>query len=321
MLNKVFWALICLEGAAIVPFLIHVLSTHRKGVDDSLAMFFALFPTIVLAAVAIAYRCTKSPAVHGALLVVPLLFTIPGINAIYNLYGSYALNYETAYGVGIFDDPGLSALLKAVGKRDEAQVRKLAQAVDINAVAPEKWLHPSPYTPIRFAVERAVAAEREGKYVTESRRMVEVLLSLGTKPSSALIYACRSSATDLIRMLLDAGADPNYETPRLLFGKQTTHDLPFYGCVDTPDSMLGSLELLASHGARFAVLDSSTAYPMRTAILNNRWDQVLFLYDHGLPMETDAAMKNAVEQAARQTGKSGEQLSRLRQIIGLQPQQ
>jgi hypothetical protein len=226
-------------------------------------------------------------------------------------------NYETAYGVGLFDDPGVSALLKAIGKRDEAEIRRLSQTVDVNAVTPEKWLHPSPYTPIRFAVERAVAAEREDKHVSESRRMVEVLLSLGAKPSPALIYACDSTRTDLTQRLLDAGADTNYETPRLLFGNQTTRDLPFYRCVESEGSALGNLELLASHGAKFVVQDKAAAYPMRTAILKNRWDQVLFLYDHGLPMETDAAMRNVVELATRKTGKPDEQLSRVRQLVGL----
>jgi len=206
----------------------------------------------------------------------------------------------------------------AIAKLDEARVRKLAQTINVNAFAPEKWLHPSPYTPIRFAVERAVAAERDGKYVSESRRMVQVLLSLGAKPSPALTYACGSRETDLTRILLDAGADANYETIRLLFGNQTTRDLPLYGCVDSDGSTLGNLELLASHGARFVVLDKAAAYPMRNAILRNRWDQVLFLYDHGLPMETDAAMRNVVEEAVRKTGKPGGKLSRVRQLIGLQ---
>jgi hypothetical protein len=85
MLNKIFWTLICIEGAVILPMLIYVLMYDEpKGSDHSLALFFVLFPTLALAAVALAYAYTKRPAVHTALIVVPLLFTIPGITAIYN---------------------------------------------------------------------------------------------------------------------------------------------------------------------------------------------------------------------------------------------
>lgn len=322
MINKVFWTLVIFEGAAILPMLIKALFfVDRKEHDYPVYLAFALIPTISLGVVALLYRNTKSPVIHGVLLVVPLLITLPFINMIRNRIGGSVAAYETAYGIGLFKDPGVSALLKAIGMRDEAQVRKLAQTVDVNAVAPAEWLHPSPYTPIRFAVERAVVAEDKGEYVYEFRRMVEVLLSLGAKPSPGLIYACGSSRTDLTRMLLDAGADANHETVSLQFGNQTTRDLPFYACAESAESALGNLELLASHGARFKVLVERTAWPMRSAILHYRWDQALFLYDHGLPMETDRAMREVVEEAVRKAGEPDDQLSRVRQLVNEDPRE
>jgi hypothetical protein len=120
-------------------------------------------------------------------------------------------------------------------------------------------------------------------------------------------------------MLLDAGADANYETVRLLFGSQTTRELPYYGCVGTADSAMGNLELLANHGARFTLLDPPRPYPMRTVIMNGRWDQALFLYDHGLPMETDTAMRKVVEDAVSRAGTPDARLLRVRQLVEQQP--
>jgi hypothetical protein len=236
MLDTIFWTLVALEGATAAVLLVSFLKNSSKNSDYSLGIFLTVSPLLVLTVVALVYRYTKSTPVHAALLVVPLLFTIPGINVIYNYYGSIVTNNDTRLGIGLFDDPGVSALLKAIGERDEARVRKLARTADVNALAPARWLYPSPYTPLRFAVERAVAAERGQKNVTESRRMVALLMSLGAKPSPALPYACQSSGTELTRMLLDAGADPNYETVRLLFGRETTRELPYYDCVSTADS-------------------------------------------------------------------------------------
>jgi hypothetical protein len=320
MLDKLFWTLVTIEGATVAVWLISFLKDSPKNSDHSLVLFMTMLPLSTLIGVAAVYRHTKSTPVHAALLVVPLLLTIPGLNAMYNDYSAIVGNREKRLGIGLFDDPGVSALLKAIGKQDGAQVRELARTVNVNAVAPERWLYPSPYTPLRFAVERAVAAERDNKVVTESREMVELLLSLGAKPSPALLYACRSSETELTRILLDAGADANYETVHLLFGKQTTRELPYYGCADTADSAMGNLELLAKHGARFTLLDPPRPWPMRTAILNNRWDQVLFLHDHGLPMETDAAMTKVIEDAVGRAGNPDARLVRVRQLVEQQQQ-
>lgn len=319
MLDKVFWTLTAIEGATAAILLIFALRVSPSNGDYSLGLYFTGMPLVTLSVTALVYYFTQSTRVHGALLVIPILMTYPYFAF---AYGAYADSVELAAereGSRIYEnDPRMSALLKAISTLDEAKVRELAKTVDVNKVEPARWLFPAPYTPLRFAVERAVVAEtRDEAAVARSRKMVELLLSLGAKPSPALLYACGSKGTELTQLLLDAGADPNYETIHLTFGeRKTTRKLPFYGALENPASALGNLELLASHGARFELLDPPAPWPMRTAILNYRWDQVLFLYDHGLPMENDDAMRDVVDKAvSRAANRPDPQLARVRELM------
>src|ERR1700722_14245730 len=88
MLDTIFWTLVALEGATAAVLLAFVLKDSPKNSDYSLGMFLTVSPLLALISVALVYRYTKSTPVHAVLLVVPSLLTIPGINAMYNYYGS-----------------------------------------------------------------------------------------------------------------------------------------------------------------------------------------------------------------------------------------
>ncbi len=73
--------------------------------------------------------------------------------------------------------------------------------------------------------------------------MISLLLSLGAKPAPALEYACGMTHSDVLLLLLDAGADPN-----TLIGQENMKEPLFYACFRS-EHPLDNLRLLSQKGA------------------------------------------------------------------------
>jgi len=147
--------------------------------------------------------------------------------------------------------------------RDVDALKRIGPGVDVNTVGD------------RGMTLLALAAERhfdDAPDKTDGRglQVVQVLLKLGAKPNQGLDTAARLKQTDLLRLLLDAGADPNLHAE----GEQP---LVFRWLrVMTPET----LRLLAAHGLDL----NATAYgdPFAvTATIYRRWDLLAVLIELG----------------------------------------
>jgi len=280
-MNRLFWSLIILDAGLLWgPAIFLILSGVGPFVLGSLFVRAAVGVSILLAFAAWVYPNTQSPAIHRSLLILAAMPLVVG--------ASYGVNYlrEAAkerhvaqYNDGRLQMFGGDAQLKtfvlAVYEQDSSKVRELSPKVNINTVSAL-----NSYTPLKLAVERAAEAKPEA--ADRALEMVRLLLSLGAKPNSALHAACRSSRTDLVRMLLDARADPNNLEP----GR--TGPPAFYGCFGSPSEAVGleNLRLMKDKGADFTLKgDWLPAIPF--AASNGRWETVLYLHQSGVPLRED----------------------------------
>jgi hypothetical protein len=148
--------------------------------------------------------------------------------------------------------------------------------------------------------------------------MVRLLLSLGAKPNSALYAACaKSSRTDAVRLLLDAGADPNN------LGPSGSGPPAFYGCLNSSGEAAGleGLKLMADKGANFT-FTGGWAPPVGIAAMDERWETVLFLHQRGLPLRSgpedqtiDGRVGKAFWYAKESNREPSEALKRLIELL------
>jgi hypothetical protein len=291
IVNKIFWVIAALEAAFFVVAFVMTLnaSGHADGGKEMSLIFQIGLPLLVLAVVSLIYWKTNSPTLHVILLIA---VTVP-----VGLLGrQWAMGFiydrRAATGSYIFTDRSLQKLLAAIHNLDEKQVRDLAGRVDINAAGENN------FTPLTFAVQNAANAETKAQPMGGQLEIISLLLSLGAKPSPALEFACGMSHSDVLRLLLDAGADPN-----TLIGTENMRDPVFFACLGSPEN----LRLLSQKGANLEVPSYDGKTGIWAASMYSRWDTALFLLDHGANLDTvmpdgKTVRLHVQEEAAKQIG-------------------
>lgn len=291
IVNKIFWVIAALEAAFfVVAFVMTVNeSGHADGGKEMSLIFQIGLPLLVLSVVSLIYWKTNSLTLHVILLIavtvpIGLLGRQRAMNFIYDR--------RAATGSNIFTDRSLQKLLAAIHNLDAKQVRDLAARVDINAVGEYDA------TPLTFAVQSAATEEGKAQPMGGQLEMISLLLSLGAKPSPALEYACGMSHSDVLRLLLDGGADPN-----TLRGPENMKVPVLFSCFPSTEK----LRLLSQKGANVNLpsFDGQTA--IWAASMFSQWDAALFLLDHGANLDTvmpdgKTVRSHVQEETAKQIG-------------------
>ncbi len=171
-------------------------------------------------------------------------------------------------------------------------MRELAPRVDVNASGQKTVTR-------KFAIEKLETAGDSPDAKAKRLDMIRLLLSLGAKPDSALKDACGSNNSEIIGVLLEAGANPN--------AKDEEGTPAFFFC--SGDSQgLEKLRLLAQKGADFNALDAKGAGALINAATFSRWEQMLFFIEQGVKDTATVNGKNAaamVRSGIRQAEQPG----------------
>lgn len=294
IVNKIFWAVAAIEAAFFVVAFVITLneSGHSDGGKEMTLFFFILLPLLVLGVVSLIFWKTSSPILHIILLIAT---TVPVALLARQWITTRIDDRASASGSYIFTDPTLQKFLAAIHDLDTKKVRDLAAHVDINAVGGDNS------TPLTFAVQNAATVEAKAEATSGQQEMISLLLSLGAKPAPALERACGMTHSEVLRLLLEAGADPN-----TVIGNGDMKEPVFYACFRS-EHPTENLRLLSQKGANL----DSPSYDGKTAIwtaaMYSRWDAAAFLLDQGANLEATAPDGKTVrshvqEEVTRQSG-------------------
>jgi hypothetical protein len=266
-MNIVFWSVAALDALLFLVMLVKTLQSSSGSNDGGKEMalfFFIMLPSAVLLLAVLLYAFTAGIVWRSlALLVVagPGLFI--GWGQARNVYIDHRIA-QHASGAGYFSGREMKAMGAAVVKRDVQTLRELGPSVHVN-IEGEGGM-----TLLALAAQQADADDPGAASVLP---VVEVLLSLGAKPAQAMETATKLKDLALLRLLLDAGGDPNMKArdgQPLVFSWLAVMPLP-------------TLRLLAERGLDL----NATSYQDPLAVvlaIKQRRDLLAFLIEQGADM-------------------------------------
>ena len=312
LLNKIYWSIVIIEVLAFLVLFVATLgpSPNAGGNDGGKEMnlvFGIILPMVVLGVVSLIYWKTSSQVLHVILL---LVVTAPvALMANVWIIRPWMDQRTGETGSWYYKDPVLKTFLAAISRLDTNQVRELAKRVDINAVSE---LGGTGFTPLVFAVKRAVEKDTKGRPGTGRMDMVRLLLSLGAKPNPALVSACEDGSGEVMRLLLDAGADPNHRV-----GEGEFEEPAFFACLSRPAG-LESLKVLTDRGANLDVVTANGRRPIKAAALYACWETVLFLHERGAKLDAPETNGMTVAESvakAKENGDRSQSLQRVQELL------
>jgi hypothetical protein len=294
IVNKIFWIIAALEAAFFVVAFVVTLneSGHADGGKEMSLIFQIGLPFLVLGIVSLIYWKVTSPTFRVILLIA---MTVPLALLARQWINHFIYARRADSGSYIFSDATLQKFMAAIHDLDTKKVRELSSLIYINAVGENNS------TPLIFAVQNAATAETKGQPMGGQLEMISLLLSLGAQPAPALEYACGMTHSDVLRLLLDAGADPN-----TLIGQENMKEPVFYACFrsEHPED---NLQLLSQKGAKLDLPSAGGKTAIWMAAIYQRWEAATFLLDHGANLEAVApdgktVREHVQEETARQIG-------------------
>lgn len=282
MVSKIFWSIAAAEAVFFVVALVMTATEsgpNPNGGKGMAIVFQIALPFLILAVISLIYWKTSSAALHIILLIA---VTIPMAVLAGQWIRGPLMDRDIAVGGYVFEDPKLKKFVAAVANLDSQKVRELAPGVDVNTVG-QLGL-----TPLKFAIERVNTPGDTAEQKDARIAMIRLLLSLGAKPDSALPKACFVNNVEIVGILLDQGANPNY--------KDEEGTPAFFSC---PRDAEAVLRLLAQKGADFNALDAKGEGALINAATFSQWEKMLFFLDHGVKDTATVNGKNAAAKVAQ----------------------
>lgn len=190
-------------------------------------------------------------------------------------------------------------------RRDVATLIRLAPQVDVNTVGP------GGKTLLSLAADEAFGGEGRPDRPSELP-VIRTLLQLGAKPGPGLEVAIKLESSEILRALLDGGADPNLGVPE--------DPVVFRWLAVVP---LANLQLLTERGLDLDVRDREGTPLVVSAAEQARWDLLLWLLEKGADGgRTDKAGRTAatlvagrIEVAVRSGGEAPAALLRVKAVL------
>jgi hypothetical protein len=265
-MSKAFWAIVAVDAALFVFLLVGTLmqpGPFDGGREMALA-FSVILPGVVIAVAILLYVFSGSIAWRVVAL---LIVAGPGLlitgSRLRNAYYDYRIAQD-ATGRGYFFGRPLRAMGAAVVNRDVPALRQNAPRADINA-AGEGGM-----TLIGLAADEAFSAQSANRNAASELSIVQTLIALGAKPNPALQTATKLNDPEILRTLLEAGADPNLKISGSPVAFAWVNIMP-----------VANLRLLAQHGADLNAVDQSGTPLILSAAQAENWDAVAFMIEQG----------------------------------------
>jgi len=262
--NKVFW--VCVAADALLFLVLFIVTLKQPGPSSGgreMSLVFSIFLPVVIigAAVALYVFSTASLWRTVALVVV----AGPGLLlAIIHTRDAY-LNYRVALpasGRGYFSSKSLQQMGEAVVRRNLATVQQLGPQFNVNE--PEN----GDMTLLRLAVAEEFSAQ--DSQTPSEVPVIRALLALGARPAPGLEVATKLKDPEVLRLLLDAGADLNLNVSGSPVAFVWINIMP-----------VANLRLLAEHGLNLNLADQFGTPLILAAAEQGNWDSVIFLLERG----------------------------------------
>ena len=270
MLIKAFWALAVLDAIGLLVML--VAGLRAKGPQDgSIGMgllFYVLIPGLALLVSAFVFAFVPWTAVRWICLAVvaaPLSF--------------YAYVAAAQVGLTFINDPAkahanppMQKLVRAVTKLDVDGVRQWAPQMDKDINQGD------PNAPLRLVIDSMLKEiqTRLPARVEPHLAIVKILLDNGAKPNEVLEWACFTKSGELMTLLFQGGADPNFKT---------TYGGPVFFSAISSQTVVGSVlpmvQAFFSAGVDVNAVGNIGERPLEFAIGCKKLDAALYLLDHG----------------------------------------
>ncbi|MBV6522454.1 MAG: hypothetical protein MNPFHGCM_02602 [Gemmatimonadaceae bacterium] len=269
-MRTAFWALVVLDLCGILLlFALGLAAAGSSGTSPIRVTFFLLvLPSIPLAAAAALFLRSTSPA--GRALALLLAATPLLLLALAKALGELQFRAATNESgqLTFFRSGPMREMAEAIARNDAATVTTLAPRVNVNEsglsgmtllVLATRELRDSPgqHDALRALLAAGADANRAAQYELPLAIAIQVSGKAGTEP---------------VRMLLDAGADPNLMTPS---GE------PVYFQATGRSSTLETLALLLDRGADVNATGSSGATALFSAANTRNWRAALLLLQRG----------------------------------------
>ena len=296
-MNKVFWLIVAVDAALFLVLLIATLlqSGPSDGGKEMALTFGVVLPAVVIGSAVLLYVFSTSTTWRTLALVIvagPGLL-LAGIH-LRDFYINYQIAQKSA-GRGYFSGSAMKDMGQAVVSRDLATLRRLAPKVNLNEIG-ERGM-----TLVRLAVTTAGTLAPDGKELSPEVSVVRTLISLGAKPDPALEEATKLENPEILKLLLEAGADPNSEVSGSGVVFAWLRILP-----------VENLRLLVQHGTGVNSRDQYGSPLLLRAAEEENWDAVIFLIHQGadvrLADKSGKTLSSLIEDRLSDSARYGSQV-------------
>jgi len=272
-LKWVFWSIAAIDAALLLVMVIGTLTHdgggHNDGGREMGIFFFLIVPGVVLTFAVLLFIFTEHVVWRGiAILIVAgpgLYFLAFQVNRLKDSF-FYAQEQRGSGQFSMFGSQRpLRPLAEAVVNGDVAFLQKNAAGVDLNLAGDHD------VTLLKIAVREAKKQEYERQQPIDAQlAVIKALLALGAKPGDELRAALEIRDAAVLKVLLDAGADPN----------QKNADGRWLMAFDHNQTPLQHFRLLTQFGMNVDMMDGSQPLAVELAIYQ-RWDLVAHLIERG----------------------------------------
>ena len=279
MLKVLFWGLVALDVAGVgLLFLLGLAAAgSSKSNPAQVALFLVVLPCIPLLIAIVLFLKTSLPGLRilaTLIAATPLILLVAG-RAIAEM--QMAANVNEAGEMTYFRSGPKRELVDAIRQNDTAAVARLVKTVDVNDTGLQ-------------GMTFLLIALRQLEDTPDQQTALRLLLEAGAKPNKSAQYEYpltvalqhdAKTGVAPVKMLLDAGADPNLVDS---FGS------PVYFMAVGKDATIESLALLLDRGANINAVAKNGHTVLFDAANTRNWKMVLYLLERGANPELGKAV-------------------------------